>query len=143
MTLGRNLRREANIAANKKVKFILKPAGHITPHDAAVLKILLNAETLEIDANHTPQKGTPAVQAKLGNLYLPTDGLIDVAAEKTRLTKKLEEINGEIIKVEQKLANPAFVQKVPPAVLLEHQQRLADWQAKRLQVLTALKALEG
>ncbi len=51
-------------------------------------------------------------------------------------------INAEILKVEQKLANPAFTQKVPPEVLTEHRQRLADWQAKREHTLAALKALE-
>jgi hypothetical protein len=35
------------------------------------------------------------------------------------------------------------VQKVPPQVLAEHQQRLIDFKAKLEQVLEALKALEG
>ncbi len=33
---GRNLRREANIPANKKVKFILKPANEIASNDIEV-----------------------------------------------------------------------------------------------------------
>jgi valyl-tRNA synthetase len=66
-----------------------------------------------------------------------------VAAEKTRLTKELEKIDGEITKVEQKLGNPAFTQKVPVEVLKEHQKRLADWQGKKQHVVTALAALEG
>ena len=45
-------------------------------------------------------------------------------------TKELEKIRLEIVKVEEKLANPAFTQKVPASVLAEHQKRLADWQAK-------------
>ncbi|HXD01019.1 MAG TPA: valine--tRNA ligase [Verrucomicrobiae bacterium] len=143
VTLGRNLRREANIASNKKVKFILKPAAHVTPHDAAVLKILLNAEALEIDPNYSPKKGTAAINASYGDLYLPLEGLVDVATEKARLTKELEKYNAEIQKVEGKLNNPAFTQKVPPQVLEEHKQRLADWQAKKQHVLAALAALEG
>jgi valyl-tRNA synthetase len=43
--------------------------------------------------------------------------------------------------VKQKLSNPNFTQKVPPQVLAEHQQRLADWQAKLAQVKSALEAL--
>ena len=143
VSLGRNLRRESNIASNKKVKFILKPAGHVTEHDAAVLKILLNAETLEIDANYSPKKGTAAVRAQYGDLYLPLEGLVDVAAEKARLNKELEKIEAEIQKVAQKLGNPAFTQKVPVEVRREHEQRHADWQAKKQHVLAALAALEG
>jgi valyl-tRNA synthetase len=47
------------------------------------------------------------------------------------------------VKVEQKLANPNFTQKVPPQVLAEHQQRLVDWKAKLDHVKTSLEALEG
>ncbi|HEX7570822.1 MAG TPA: hypothetical protein VF492_09985, partial [Verrucomicrobiae bacterium] len=57
------------------------------------------------------------------------------------LTKEAEKIQSEIVKVEQKLANPNFTQKVPPAVLQEHQQRLADWQGKLAQLKNALAAL--
>jgi len=142
VTQGRNLRREANIQSGKKVKFVLKPSGQISEHDTAVLKILLNAESLEVNPNFAPKKGTPTVHSDLGDLFLPLEGLIDVAAEKARLTKELDKINAEIVKVEQKLANPAFTQKVPAEVLREHEKRLADWQAKKQHVQAALAALE-
>jgi valyl-tRNA synthetase len=138
---GRDLRRAGNIQAAKKVKYVFKPAQQLTPHDAEVIKLLLNAESLEVNADSQPPKGTPTVNSKLGELFLPLEGLIDVAAEKIRLTKEVEKIQSEIVKVEQKLANPNFTQKVPPAVLQEHQQRLADWQAKLAQVKAALAAL--
>ncbi len=130
VTQGRNLRRAGNIQAAKKVKYVFKPAQPLTPHDAAVIKLLLNAEALEVNPDYAPPKGTPAVQSKLGELFLPLEGLVDAAAETARLTKEVEKIQAEIAKVEQKLANPNFTQKVPATVLAEHRQRLADWQAK-------------
>ncbi len=136
---GRDLRRQANLPANKKVKFIFKPAGHAG--DAEVLKLLLNAESVEINPNYQPAKSVLAVHHELGDLFLPLEGLVDVEAEKSRLKKELEKIESEIAKVEQKLANPNFTQKVPPAVLDEHKKRLADWQSKREHVLAALAAL--
>jgi len=45
------------------------------------------------------------------------------------------------VKVEQKLANPNFTQKVPPAVLAEHEQRLKDWQAKLVHAQVLLEGL--
>jgi valyl-tRNA synthetase len=131
VTQGRNLRRAANIPASKKVKFIFKPMNEMPAHEVEVIKLLLNAEALEVNSTYQPPKGTPAVKAALGELFLPLEGQRDVAAEKARLLKELEKIEGEIVKVEQKLANPNFVQKVPPQVLQEHQKRLADWQGKR------------
>ena len=91
VTQGRNLRREGNIPASKKVRFVFKPAHELLPHDAEVLKLLLNAEALEIDLHHQPKKGTPMVHSDLGELFLPLEGLIDVAAEKVRLAQGARE----------------------------------------------------
>jgi valyl-tRNA synthetase len=140
---GRNLRREVNIANNKKVNFTLKRAEPLETHEADVLRILLNAEVLTVVADYTAPKGTPVVGTPLGELYLPTEGHVDVAAEKARLEKEKAKIEVEIEKVRSKLANPAFVGKVPASVLEEHKQRQADWQAKLEKVQTALAALEG
>jgi valyl-tRNA synthetase len=140
---GRNLRRAGNIPASKRVKFIFKPADKISPHDAGVLKLLLNAKALEVNPDYQPGKGTPTVRTPLGELCLPLEGLVDTAAEKARLAKELEKIEAEISKAEQKLANPNFSQKAPPQVLEEHKKRLGEWQAKRQHVMDALKMLEG
>ena len=139
VTQGRDLRRQANIPANKKVKFILKPNGQAS--DAEVLKLLLNAEVVEVNPNFQPAKNVLAVRHEQGDLFLPLEGLVDAEAESARLKKELEKIESEIAKVEQKLANPNFTQKVPATVLEEHKKRLADWQAKRDHVRTALAAL--
>ena len=50
---------------------------------------LLNAESLDLNPDYEPPKGTPSVHSLLGDLYLPLEGLIDVEAEKLRLTKEL------------------------------------------------------
>jgi valyl-tRNA synthetase len=141
VTQGRNLRRTANIAANKKVKFILKPARELPAHDLEVLKLLLNAEAVEVNANYQPGKNTLTMRTVLGDLFLPLEGLIDIEAEKARLKKELEKIEADATKVEQKLANPNFTQKVPAHVLEEHKQRLAELQGKRDHVKSALAAL--
>jgi len=108
-----------------------------------VLRLLLNAEAVEVNASYQPAKNTMTVRVALGDLFLPLEGLIDVAAERARLKKEQEKYEAEAAKIEQKLANPNFTQKVPPNVLAEHKQRLADWQAKRDHVKSALAALEG
>ena len=143
---GRNLRREANISAAKKIRYVLKPANFLPPHDIEVIRLLLNAEAVEVNENYQPAKGTLTARTELGELFLPLEGLRsadDLAVEKARLTRELEKIEAEISKVEQKLANPNFTQKVPPPVLREHQQRHAEWLAKRQQVQAALDVMSG
>jgi valyl-tRNA synthetase len=141
VTQGRNLRREFNLPPGKKIRFILKPAGSVVAHDVEVLRFLLNAEAVEINAAYTAPKGTPSALSALGELFLPLAGLIDVEAEKARLNKELGKIAAEIEKAQQRLNNPNFVQKVPPAVLAEHQARLAEWLAKQKHAVAALAAL--
>jgi valyl-tRNA synthetase len=142
VTQGRNLRRENHIPANKKVIYVFKPVQALAPQDPAVLKLLLNAEAVEINSEYQPGKGTPVVHSPLGELYLPMEGLRDVTAEKARLAKELEKVEGDLIKVQEKLNNPAFTQKVPPAVLAEHQKRLAEGLEKRARIQAALADLE-
>ncbi len=138
---GRNLRREGNIPSSKRVRFVLKPAGDLPAADLEVIRILLNAEPLAVEPAYQAPKGTPTIRSPLGELYLPLEGLIDVGAEKARLQKELAKAEGEVGKVQSKLSNPAFVQKVPPAVLEEQQKRLAEWQGKVQQLKDALARL--
>ncbi|HEY2951810.1 MAG TPA: class I tRNA ligase family protein, partial [Verrucomicrobiae bacterium] len=46
VTQGRNLRREANISAAKKITFVLKPSRDLPPNDIEVMRLLLNAKKL-------------------------------------------------------------------------------------------------
>jgi valyl-tRNA synthetase len=141
VTLGRNLRSERKIPANKRVRFVLKPAQEMAPHDVQVLRLLLGAEDLELTPDYVAPHGTPMAANRLGELFLPLAGLVDVAAERARLTKDLEKSRGEMEKLQAKLANPNFVQRAPPPVLEEHQRRLAEWQGREQQALAALSNL--
>jgi valyl-tRNA synthetase len=142
VSLGRGLRRDCKIDPAKKIRFTVRPAGTLSPSDVEVLKLLLNAEALDVvDAAWTPDRGTPVAVNALGELFLPLAGLIDFEAERTRLTKELERVKIEVTKVQEKLANPAFAAKVPAKVLEEHQARLQDWQAKEAQIAASLANL--
>ena len=142
VSLGRGLRRDCKIDPAKKVRFVVRPAGRLVSADAEVLKLLLNAEALDVvDSDWQPDRGTPVASNSLGELFLPLAGLVDFAAERARLDKELEKVRAEVLKVQEKLANPAFASKVPAKVLEEHQARLKDWQAKEAQIAAALANL--
>ncbi len=140
---GRNLRREFNIPPSKKLKFALKPAGTPAQSDVEVLRVLLNAESVDVDPGFAPPKGTPMASNSFGELYLPLAGAIDIAAEKARLRKELAKAQAEIARIQSKINQPLFAQKVPPHVLEEHRRRLADWRARETQINNALIGLPG
>ena len=138
---SRSLRRDFNIASNKRVRFVLKPNAELPAHEAAVLQILLNAEPFEVDAAYAPSKGTPAALTPLGELFLPLDGLIDVAAERERIGKEIAKVESELEKVRAKLADENFAAKVPAKVLEDHRQREIDWSEKHTQLVKMRDAL--
>ena len=142
VTQGRNLRREANLPAGKKVKFVFKPAQPAVAARGRRAEAAPQRRGARNQSCQPASKGTPGVHSVLGDLYLPLEGQVDAAAEQARLTKELEKIEGEIAKAWQKLDNPNFTAKAPPHVLQEHRQRLAEWQAKRQRVIAALEALK-
>jgi len=140
---SRALRRDYNIASNKRVRFVFKPNAPLPKHESDVLKILLNASTLDVVKTYDAPKGTPVALTPLGELFLPLEGLIDVAAERERLKKEIAKVEDELAKVRAKLANPGFTGKVPPAVLEDHKQREATWADKLAQFQKMRDALEG
>ena len=139
VVLGRGLKSTFNI--NKKVRFVLKPVQELPAHEIEVLRILLNAEPLEIAPDFSPTRGTPSALTPLGTIYLPLDGLIDVEAERARVGKEVAKVEAELEKVTAKLADENFTSKVPQKVLDEHQQRKTDWQEKLAKLREMLAAL--
>ncbi len=63
-------------------------------------------------------------------LALPLAGLIDVEAERARLSKQLAEAEAEVKRLEGKLANPAFREKAPAAVVAGEEEKLAAVRAR-------------
>jgi valyl-tRNA synthetase len=139
VNLGRGLKSTFNI--NKRVRFVLKPNTELPAHEIEVLRILLNAEPLDVDASFAPTQGTPSALTPLGTLFLPLDGLIDVEAERARIGKEVAKVESELEKVTAKLADEKFTSKVPQKVLDEHQQRKTDWQEKLAKLKEMMSAL--
>jgi len=82
-----------------------------------------------------------AAVTPLGTLYLDLASTVDAAAEKVRLTKELEQLAKHIAGTEARLANRAFTDKAPPAVIEGARKQLADQQAKRAELERLLKSL--
>ena len=75
-------------------------------------------------------------------LEVPLAGLIDVEAERARLTKELEKARREIVILERKLSQASFVEKAPKDVVDENRRRLADYQDQAAKLAEGLKRLE-
>ncbi len=84
----------------------------------------LNPETLCLKAEAEPPAGATAIVAGpwTAYLHLPTDD----PARRSRLEKKLAEVEAQIARLENLLAGP-FAQKAPPAVVQRERDKLARY----------------
>jgi valyl-tRNA synthetase len=76
-------------------------------------------------------------------IVMPLGGLIDVAAEKSRIEKDIGKAEKEIATLERKLGNADFVARAPEDVVAEQRARLADEQSRRQRLAEALATLSS
>ena len=138
---GRNLRAEARVPSNQKAKFALRSNESWIGEEGATIARLLNAESLEIDANFQPPSRSSVTATKLGELFLFA-GKTDRAAERERLDKEIAKLEAELKATEAKLANSSFVERAPKQVVEEHQRRRDDFNARLAQLRKARASLD-
>ncbi|MEO5961455.1 MAG: valine--tRNA ligase [Opitutaceae bacterium] len=137
----RALKAEHGLASRRDVKFFVT-AGDVewAVLAANMAKLVRIAGAAEI-VRREKVDGAPAAVTPLGTFYLDLASTVDAGAEKARLTKELEQLAKHIAGTEARLANTAFTDKAPPAVIAGAQKQLAEQRAKHAELKRLLKAL--
>ncbi|MEP7359693.1 MAG: class I tRNA ligase family protein, partial [Anaerolineales bacterium] len=139
----RNARSENKVEQGRRV-----PATIVAGSQAAWLgqqRPLLLA-LARLDDTHSrivesvPEKPRQAITLVVGGteVYLPLEGLVDLSAERERLTKELAEHERLIQKSETLLAS-GFAEKAPPAVVDKERAKLAPLQTAREKLAARLR----
>jgi valyl-tRNA synthetase len=137
----RNLRGEMGLSPGKKVPLAASgPADRIRAF-APYIAWLGRLETVEHVDDLAAQRGTAAPVAVVDDFRLMLEIEIDVAAERARLTKEIEQVDAEIKKAEAKLANKSFVERAPAAVVGQERERLAAFRDRLLKLREQLGRL--
>ena len=136
----RNLRAEFKIPSKQQVRFLLSTKSEFTSLQSAIFTALTKASAVELITGSAPA-GTPSILTEIGTVSMPLEGLIDLEAERTRVTTEISKVEAELEKVNAKLADQSFVEKVPAAVLEDHRQRHAKWSEKLGTLKSTLKTL--
>ena len=76
-----------------------------------------------------------------GDILVPLDELVDKAAEIERLEKEKKRLEGEVMRVEKKLANQGFVSKAPAAVVEEERAKGEKYREMLDTVIARLESL--
>ena len=131
LTGVRKIRSEMNIAPGKTIPLLLADGDaedqRRTEKFSAQIAFLARCEAPRWLASNEAEPAAAA--AVVGNLrvLIPLAGLIDLDAERTRLSKEIARIQAEIKRCEGKLGNANFVDHAPAAVVEQERQRLSDW----------------
>jgi valyl-tRNA synthetase len=126
---ARNLKAEYGLGATKGVKFIVDTEEGSFP-ESTVFARLVGAGEILVSPGYEAAQGVPAALTAIGKIYLPLEGLIDVAAERERLGKERDKAQDELKKVNAKLSNENFVTRAPEEVIGEMKERQKHWHAR-------------
>src|SRR5262249_38179680 len=77
-----------------------------------------------------PRRAAAHVEPEV-EVHLPLEGLIDFAAEKARVTKELQKLEGELAGLARRLDNPGFLGRAPAEVVEKDRARAAELGEKR------------
>ena len=98
--------------------------------------------TMNLTAGGAPiAQSAKEVVGAWAEVVMPLSGLIDVGAEKARISKDIGKADKEIANLEKKLANPQFLERAPEEVVAEQKARLADERTRRQRLVDALAQL--
>ncbi|MCB9993737.1 MAG: valine--tRNA ligase [Hyphomicrobiaceae bacterium] len=139
----RSVRSEVNVPAGAKIALVVVGAGDATralveKHRSAIER-LARIETIAFAAT------VPSASAQLiigeATYALPLEGVIDIAAEMTRLRRDIEKLDKDIVQIDRKLSNEQFVAKAPPEIVEEQREKLEGLAAQKSRVEAALGRL--
>jgi valyl-tRNA synthetase len=141
----RSARAETNVPAGAQIPLVLVAATAETRERAQrwgdMLKRLARLSGIDF-ADATPPQSVQVV-ARGEVAALPLAGVVDIAAERVRLTKETERLTAEIGKIDAKLGNADFLARAPEEVVEEQRERREEAEARRARLAEALERLRA
>ncbi len=124
----RNLRGEMKLAPSVRVPLLVEGCEETIAAIGPYIAFLGRLSGVEhVESIDKANEGAIAPVAIVRDFKLMLKVEIDVAAERERLTKEIERVDGEIGKCNAKLGNERFVQRAPAAVVEQERTRLANF----------------
>jgi valyl-tRNA synthetase len=136
----RNIRGELGVAPSKQIEVILLMHGRITENFEGKkneIQGLLNyidrlcrAKTVPVWKSEASKFRKPKASASAvvdgTEIYVPLEGIIDLDAERRRLEKEIQRLEGLSGGIEKKLANANFMDKAPKNVVEKEHEKLKN-----------------
>ena len=141
ITAIRTRRAEMNVPPSKKAKLYVVTKYEDTFKNAAkILEKLASASEVIITDGYESDDAV-MIATDAGRLYIPLAEVIDFEKERARLTAEMKKNDGEIERIEKKLANEGFVAKAPAAVIEGEKAKLQKYLEVKESLTIALSKL--
>ncbi len=140
----RNTRGEFRVDPGKRITAVVRQNESSADliSNSYILRRLCNVAELKLLHPEAPApENAASIVVSDVTLYLPLEGLLDIAAECQRLTDEQHRLQQQLDKTMKMLGNDNFVNKAPPNVVQRERDRLVDLQAAHAQVEERLSAL--
>jgi valyl-tRNA synthetase len=136
----RNVRNSRQISPKESLELNIKvnSATNYTNWLANVYKL---ANVSSADFVSDKVAGAAAFMVGKDEFFIPLSQNVDAAAERERLTKELEYLQGFLKSVDAKLANERFVQNAKPEIIANERNKKADAESKIAIIQESLAAL--
>jgi valyl-tRNA synthetase len=141
----RNIRGEHNIKPQQQIEVTVNiptdEAKKLLEDHRAYIEDLANLGSFIVakGAEKTEDVATAIVEDM--EIQIPWRGLIDVEAERTRLTKEVTKLESEVEGIKKKLTNESFVSKAPSAIVAQQREKLLASEEKLAKLKEALGKL--
>ncbi len=141
ITAIRARRAEMNVPPSKKAKlYVVTKYADTFAAASKILEKLASASEVILTEKYESDDAV-MIATDAGSLYIPLSEVIDFEKEKARLTAEMKKNDGEIERIEKKLANEGFVSKAPAAVIEGERAKLNKYLETRESLKTALAKL--
>ncbi len=139
----RSIRVEKNIPNKSRPTILLKNVNQekkiiIEENNDLILNLAKLNQIKFLSVQHEENEKSIVTTVDEIILMIPTDGLIDIEAEKNRLSKELENITNEIEIIDKRLNNPSFIEKAPSKVIEDVKTKKTVFDQRKSEINKAL-----
>jgi valyl-tRNA synthetase len=125
----RNLRNAKGLSPKEAFEIFVK-ANDKTLYEPYIFLICKLANVSEFTFVHEQPEGTTLLPVDTDEVFVVLNLTIDVAAEKEKMEKEIEYLQGFMKSVDAKLSNEKFVANAKPELVEKERQKKADAEAK-------------
>jgi valyl-tRNA synthetase len=156
----RNIRAEAGAGQSRRLSLVAKiplasgtggqrqvggrDCGEVLGAFAGYIEKLAGVKSVQCvtDGGEVPAEAMSAIVDGV-ELYIPLDDLLDYAAERERLAKEKDRLEGNIARLSAKLSNEGFTAKAPEHIVGAEREKLAAEQDAYEKTLARIEAIQG